>query len=77
MAWLAILVVVASVCGAFYDLRSVYYMYFGEEVEGVETNRSPILLVFFVVGADLMVVSTLITMVVEGAAEAAAATLVT
>ena len=46
LAWLAILGVVASVIGAFYYLRLVYYMYFGEEVEGVETNRSPVLLAF-------------------------------
>jgi NADH-quinone oxidoreductase subunit N len=76
LAWLAILGVVASVIGAFYYLRIVYYMYFGEEVEGVETNRSPVLLSFFVVGAGLMVVGTLTTLGVEGAAEAAAATLV-
>ena len=76
LAWLAILGVVASVIGAFYYLRIVYYMYFGEEVEGVETNRSPVLLAFFVVGAGLMVVGTLTTLGVEGAAEAAAATLV-
>ena len=76
LAWLAILGVVASVIGAFYYLRIVYYMYFGEEVEAVETNRSPVLLAFFVVGAGLMVVGTLTTLGVEGAAEAAAATLV-
>ena len=76
LAWLAILGVVASVIGAFYYLRIVYYMYFGEEVEGVETNRSPVLMAFFVVGAGLMVVGTLTTLGVEGAAEAAAAMLV-
>ena len=41
MAWLAVAGVIASVIGAFYYLRIVYFMYFGEEGEGVELNMSP------------------------------------
>jgi len=33
MAWLAIAGVIASVIGAFYYLRIIYFMYFGDEVE--------------------------------------------
>ena len=33
MAWLALAGVIASVIGAFYYLRIIYYMYFGDEVE--------------------------------------------
>ncbi|MDO5622535.1 MAG: NADH-quinone oxidoreductase subunit NuoN [Paracoccus sp. (in: a-proteobacteria)] len=40
MAWLAVLGVIASVIGAFYYLRIVYYMYFGDESEGVEARMS-------------------------------------
>ena len=34
LSWLAILGVIASVIGAFYYLRIVYYMYFGEPAKG-------------------------------------------
>ena len=34
LAWLAVAGVIASVIGAFYYLRIVFYMYFGEESEG-------------------------------------------
>ncbi len=36
MAWLAILGVIASVIGAFYYLRIVFYMYFGEAQDGLD-----------------------------------------
>ena len=36
MTWLAIAGVIASVIGAFYYLRIVYYMYFGEETDGLD-----------------------------------------
>ncbi|WP_372837570.1 NADH-quinone oxidoreductase subunit NuoN [Phaeovulum sp.] len=38
MAWLAVLGVIASVIGAYYYLRIVYYMYFGTEVEALDTR---------------------------------------
>lgn len=40
MIWLALAGVIASVIGAFYYLRIIYYMYFGDEVEGLD-NRMP------------------------------------
>jgi len=42
MAWLAVAGVIASVIGAFYYLRIVYYMYFGEEREALDRPGSPV-----------------------------------
>lgn len=36
LVWLAVAGAVASVLGAFYYIRIVYYMYFGEEAEGLD-----------------------------------------
>lgn len=43
LAWLAIAGVIASVIGAFYYLRIVFYMYFGEEGDALDKDRSPVL----------------------------------
>ncbi|GGH21438.1 NADH dehydrogenase subunit N [Cribrihabitans marinus] len=68
---------VASVIGAFYYLRIVFYMYFGDETEEVlETNGSPVLWVALMGSAALMLVGVAYQFGVEGAAAAAAATLV-
>ncbi|MBL4927262.1 NADH-quinone oxidoreductase subunit NuoN [Fuscibacter oryzae] len=42
MTWLALAGAVASVIGAFYYLRIVYYMYFGAETEGASSRMSPV-----------------------------------
>jgi NADH-quinone oxidoreductase subunit N len=42
MTWLAVAGAVASVIGAFYYLRIVYYMYFGAETEGASSRMSPV-----------------------------------
>ena len=76
MSWLAVAGVIASVIGAFYYLRIVFYMYFGAETEEVETNRSPVLLAFFTAGAAVMLIGVVTTFGVEGAAASAAAMLV-
>jgi NADH-quinone oxidoreductase subunit N len=68
---------IASVIGAFYYLRIVFYMYFGDETEEVlETNGSPVLWVALMGSAALMLVGVAYQFGVEGAAAAAAATLV-
>ena len=54
LAWLAVAGVVASVIGAFYYLRIVFYMYFGEEGEGLETGRSPVQWAFLMASAAVM-----------------------
>ncbi len=76
LAWLAVLAVIASVIGAFYYLRIVYYMYFGEEREGLDAGASPILWGVLVASAVIMVVGIVNLFGIEGSAAAAAATLV-
>ena len=39
LAWLAVAGVIASVIGAFYYLRIAYFMYFGEDQDGLDKNR--------------------------------------
>jgi NADH-quinone oxidoreductase subunit N len=76
LAWLAIAGVVASVIGAFYYLRIVYYMYFGEEGEALDKGANPVLWGFLMVCAAAMVLGVINLFGVEGAAAAAAASLV-
>ena len=76
LAWLAIAGVVASVIGAFYYLRIVYYMYFGEESDDLESNASPVLWGFLMASAAIMLLGIINMFGIEGAAAAAAATLV-
>ena len=76
LAWLAIAGVVASVIAAFYYLRIVYYMYFGEEGEELDAHSSPMLWVVLAGSAAIMLVGIVNMFGVEGAAAAAAATLV-
>ena len=42
MTWLALAGAVASVIGAFYYLRIVFYMYFGKESDGMESRMAPV-----------------------------------
>ncbi|MGV6850160.1 MAG: NADH-quinone oxidoreductase subunit NuoN [Marinibacterium sp.] len=77
LAWLAIAGVIASVIGAFYYLRIVYYMYFGEEPgEDLDRNDVPVLSVLLAASAAVMVFGIINMFGVEGAAAMAAAALV-
>ena len=76
LAWLAVAGVIASVIGAFYYLRIVFYMYFGEEREPLETGRSPVQWGFLMVSAAIMLLGIINMFGVEAMAQAAAATLV-
>ncbi|MCE0504259.1 MULTISPECIES: NADH-quinone oxidoreductase subunit NuoN [unclassified Roseivivax] len=77
LAWLAVAGVVASVIGAFYYLRIVYFMYFGEERDdGLDRSSSPVLWGFLALSAFAMVAGVINLFGIEGAAAAAAATLV-
>jgi NADH-quinone oxidoreductase subunit N len=77
LVWLAVAGVVASVIGAFYYLRIVFFMYFGEEqAEGLDINKSPILWTFLMASAAIMVLGIINMFGVETAATAAAAALV-
>lgn len=55
MVWLAIAGAVASVIGAFYYLRIVYFMYFGAEQEPVQSRMSAVQWVMLVAVAAVMV----------------------
>ncbi len=76
LAWLAVAGVIASVIGAFYYLRIVYYMYFGEEGEALDKGRASIAWVFLMVSAAIMLVGVVNLFGVETMAQAAAAALV-
>ncbi|MEQ6203680.1 NADH-quinone oxidoreductase subunit NuoN [Sulfitobacter sp. HNIBRBA2951] len=77
LAWLAIAGVIASVIGAYYYLRIVFFMYFGDDnTEELDSNRGGILGGFLIASAVIMVVGIINMFGVEGAAASAAATLV-
>ncbi|MEE3070745.1 MAG: NADH-quinone oxidoreductase subunit N, partial [Pseudomonadota bacterium] len=77
LAWLAVAGVVASVIGAFYYLRIVYFMYFGKDGEKLDNPRGAILPGLLVASAALMVIGVVLNLFgIDGAAAAAAATLV-
>ncbi len=75
LAWLAIAGVVASVIGAFYYLRIVYFMYFGEEGDKLDTPRSPVQQVMLMASAAIMLLGIVNFFGVDSAAQAAAAAL--
>ncbi len=77
LVWLVVASAVASAIGAFYYLRIVFYMYFGEEDgDEVETNTSPVLYAFLMGSAAIMVLGIANMFGVDQAAAAAAAVLV-
>lgn len=76
MGWLAILGVIASVIGAFYYLRMVYYMYFGAEREQrLDVRMSAWQWVALIGCAAAMVVGSVNLLGVDDAASRAAGTL--
>ncbi|GGX57213.1 NADH-quinone oxidoreductase subunit N [Tateyamaria omphalii] len=77
LAWLAIAGVIASVIGAYYYLRIVFYMYFGDtDEERLNGGKSPILWAMLMGSAAVMVLGIINMFGVEGAAASAALTLV-
>ena len=76
LAWLAVAGVIASVIGAFYYLRIVYYMYFGEEGEGLDGKMNPVLWGFLMGSAAVMVLGVVNLFGIEPIAATAAAALV-
>ncbi|MEL7132920.1 MAG: NADH-quinone oxidoreductase subunit N, partial [Pseudomonadota bacterium] len=77
LAWLAIAGVIASVIGAYYYLRIVFYMYFGDvDEERLNGGKSPILWAMLMGSAAVMVLGIVNMFGVEGAAATAALTLV-
>ncbi|MCF6445313.1 NADH-quinone oxidoreductase subunit NuoN [Nereida sp. MMG025] len=76
LSWLAIAGVIASVIGAFYYLRIVYYMYFGDDRDAVDYKASPVLWGMLVASAAIMVIGVLNFFGIEAPAAQAAAALV-
>ena len=77
LVWLAVLGVIASVVGAYYYLRIVFFMYFGEERdEALNGGKSPVLWGMLMASATVMVVGIINMFGVETAAIAAAQALV-
>jgi NADH-quinone oxidoreductase subunit N len=75
MSWLAVAGVIASVIGAFYYLRIVFYMYFGDEAEPLDPGMAPAQWLMLVGSAAIMVLGVINLFGVEGVAAAAAASL--
>ncbi len=76
MGWLAVLGAIASVIGAFYYLRLVFYMYFGTETEVLDTRMPAVQWLLLIASAAIMVVGVVNMFGVEGAAALAAEALV-
>jgi NADH-quinone oxidoreductase subunit N len=76
LAWLAVAGAIASVIGAFYYLRIVYFMYFGDEGEALDSKMNPVLWTFLMGSALFMVIGVVNLFGIEPMAAAAAATLV-
>ena len=77
LIWLAVLGVLASVIGAYYYLRLIYLMYFGEnQDESLDVMKSPILTGFAATAAVVMVVGIINLFGIEAAAGLAASSLV-
>ncbi len=76
MSWLAVAGVIASVIGAFYYLRIVYFMYFGDESDALDKPTSPVLWTGLMVSAVIMLVGIVNLFGVEPIAAAAAQALV-
>lgn len=76
MSWLAVTGVVASVIGAFYYLRIVFYMYFGAEQPGAESRMSAVQWMALMGVAVIMLAAVVNFFGLEPSAMAAAASLV-
>jgi NADH-quinone oxidoreductase subunit N len=74
--WLAVAGAIASVIGAFYYLRIVYYMYFGAEQEPVDSRMVPVQWAMLVGVAAIMVLGIANLFGIEGPAALAAEALV-
>ena len=76
LVWLALAGMVASVISAFFYLRIVYFMYFGEEREALDGRMPGVHWAVLMGSAAIMVLGVINLFGIEGVAGAAAATLV-
>jgi NADH-quinone oxidoreductase subunit N len=72
MAWLALAGAVASVIGAFYYLRIIYFMYFGADVAPATSRMSSVQWAVFIAASIAVVAGTINLFGLEGPATAAA-----
>ncbi|MFN3954946.1 MAG: NADH-quinone oxidoreductase subunit NuoN [Pararhodobacter sp.] len=76
LVWLAVAGVIASVIGAFYYLRIVYYMYFGDETQPLDGDIGPVQWGLLMGSAAIMLLGVINLFGVDGAAAIAAQALV-
>ena len=76
MAWLALAGAVASVIGAFYYLRIVFYMYFGADVDGAESRMVPVQWLALVAVSAMMLLGIINLFGIGSVADVAAKSLV-
>lgn len=76
LVWLAVAGVIASVIGAFYYLRIIYFMYFGEERDALDSGITPVAWVMLMGSAAVMLVGVINLFGIEGLALTAAGALV-
>ncbi|QCO54936.1 NADH-quinone oxidoreductase subunit NuoN [Pseudorhodobacter turbinis] len=76
MTWLAVSGAVASVIGAFYYLRVVFFMYFGKEGAGIDAQMGRVQWLALMGSAAVMVFGIINLFGVEGVAQIAAEALV-
>ncbi|MFB2532545.1 NADH-quinone oxidoreductase subunit NuoN [Paracoccus sp. p4-l81] len=76
MGWLALLGVIASVIGAYYYLRIVYLMYFGEAGDGIDDRMPGMQWLMLMAGAAVMILGVVSLFGIDTAAAVAAETLV-
>jgi NADH-quinone oxidoreductase subunit N len=72
MAWLALAGAIASVIGAFYYLRIIYFMYFGADVAPATSRMSSVQWAVFIAASIAVVAGTINLFGLEGPATAAA-----
>ena len=76
MTWLALAGAVASVIGAFYYLRIVFFMYFGRDTVGVTSRMAPVQWLMLVAVAAVMLLGVVNLFGIEAVAATAAQALV-
>ncbi|AGT09561.1 NADH-quinone oxidoreductase subunit NuoN [Paracoccus aminophilus] len=76
LGWLAVLGVIASVIGAFYYLRIVYYIYFGDEGEAITSRMSSPQYVALIGAAAITLLGAVSMLGIDKAAGRAAESLV-
>jgi NADH-quinone oxidoreductase subunit N len=76
MTWLALVGAVASVVGAFYYLRIVFFMYFGSQTSPAESKMAPVQWVILMAVASIMLIGIVNLFGIEAVAATAAQSLV-